>query len=121
MRVHELERLRRGRVPLVESANLLIAGNLHIRKCSQRAKPRARETLNGVRWLDFRADVQASRTSRNPAHADPPAESSAMYQWPRSRCCLASTHLSSTSHTSMKQPTPTFSLLQAVAGRASRC
>jgi hypothetical protein len=39
------------------------------------------ETLNGVRWLDFRADVRASQTSRNPAYADPPAENSAMYQW----------------------------------------
>jgi hypothetical protein len=39
------------------------------------------ETLNGVRWLDLKADMRTSQTSRNPAYADPPAEGSAMYQW----------------------------------------
>lgn len=39
------------------------------------------ETLNGVRWLDFRTDARASQATRNPAYPDPPAESPTMYQW----------------------------------------
>lgn len=39
------------------------------------------ETLNGVRWLDFRTTAQSSQASRNPAYADPPAETRTGYQW----------------------------------------
>jgi hypothetical protein len=39
------------------------------------------ETLNGVRWLDFRTDARARQATRNPAYPDPPAESLTMYQW----------------------------------------
>ena len=39
------------------------------------------ETLNGVRWLDFGTDAQASPATRNPAYPDPPVTSPTMYQW----------------------------------------
>ena len=39
------------------------------------------ETLNGVRWLDFRTDAQTSQETRNPGYPDPPAESPTIYQW----------------------------------------
>jgi hypothetical protein len=39
------------------------------------------ETLNGVRWLDFKTDAQTSQATRNPAYPDPPTYSPTMYQW----------------------------------------
>lgn len=39
------------------------------------------ESLNGVRWLDFRTEALMSQAARNPAYPDPPDESPTMYQW----------------------------------------